>query len=428
MDAAKTRAQELLREFKGDDYVYGLDVLDRAGELTATVGKKALFIGHLDSPWFAPFQEKVLASLTAAGVEVIGQARGVAPNAPQADVYRLHSHMVHRRPEVVVAMGGGSTIDAAKGAAALASLGDLSPELDPFFGMGEVTKFMAANDRRPILPVVAVMTAASSAAHLTKYSNITDPAAGQKKLIVDEAITPPKCLFDYGVTAAQPVSLTLDGALDGIAHTVEVYFGAPENIAAKTREICVAALDLIIPGVLAASDNPADTEARMLLGMGTDLGGYAIMVGGTNGPHLNSFSLVDVLSHGRACALMLPYYTAFFAPAIEAKLRVVGQVYQRHGLLDGDLNALRGGDLGRAVAGAMMALSRRIGFPATLQEVEGVGPQHLERCLAAAKNPQLEMKLRNMPVSLNADLVDDYMGPILQAAWEGDLGKIRCME
>ena len=45
------------------------------------------------------------------------------------------------------------------------------------------------------MPVLAVMTAASSGAHLTKYSNITDPVKGQKKLIVDEAITPPRAVL-----------------------------------------------------------------------------------------------------------------------------------------------------------------------------------------------------------------------------------------
>ena len=48
--------------------------------------------------------------------------------------------------------------------------------------------------------------------------------------------------------------------------------------------------------------------------------------------------------------------------------------------------------------------------------------------LAAAKNPQLEMKLKNMPVPLNASMIDDYMGPILQAARTGDLDSIRTLE
>ena len=86
--------------------------------------------------------------------------------------------------------------------------------------------------------------------------------------------------------------------MDGIAHCVEVYFGAPAEIEDKAREICEASLDLIIPGLQKLGQDSTDPEGRMMLGLGTDLGGYAIMVGGTNGAHLNSFSLIDVLSHG----------------------------------------------------------------------------------------------------------------------------------
>jgi hypothetical protein len=75
----------------------------------------------------------------------------------------------------------------------------------------------------------------------------------------------------------------------------------------------------------------------------------------------------------------------------------------------------------------MVAFSRFLEFPTRLSDVKGVGREHMERCLAAAKNPQLDMKLRNMPVPLNADTVDRYMGPILEAAWTGDFGKIRNM-
>ena len=52
---------------------------------------------------------------------------------------------------------------------------------------------------------------------------------------------------------------------------------------------------------------------------------------------------------------------------------------------------------------------------------------HIERALAAAKNPKLESKLRNMPVPLTAAQVDDYMGPVLEAARTGDFSLIRCV-
>lgn len=427
MTDLKDRASAVLREFKKDTYAFGSGVLDGAvGRFAAQLGKRALFVGPKGFDWFLPIEERIFASLKGAGVEVIDTARSAAPNAPFVDVYRIHSHIMHKRPDMVVVADGGSGIDAVKAAAMLATLGDIQPEIDPFFGVGEVTKVCKASGRT-IMPVLAIMMASSSGAHLTKYSNITDPVKGQKKLIVDEAIIPPRSVFDYDVTITQPMSLTLDGGLDGIAHCLEVYFGAPAQIHDRAREVAELGIELIIKGLTAVKNKPTDKEARTMLGLGTDLGGYAIMIGGTSGAHLNSFSLVDVLSHGRACALMNPYYTVFFAPAIEEKLRVIGGIYKRCGYVEEDLDALSGRELGLAVARGMIRFSAFLDFPTCLKEVQGVREGHIERCLTAAKDPQLDMKLRNMPVPLNAGLVEQYMRPILEAAWNGDLNKIKNM-
>jgi alcohol dehydrogenase class IV len=134
---------------------------------------------------------------------------------------------------------------------------------------------------------------------------------------------------------------------------------------------------------------------------------------------------VDATSHGRACAIMNPYYTVFFAPAIEPALRLLGEVYADAGLTDADLDSLSGRALGEAVTEAMFELSRRIGFPTTLAELPAFTDEHIERALAAAKDPQLKMKLENMPVPLTADMIDEYMGPVLQAAKTGDLSLIK---
>jgi alcohol dehydrogenase class IV len=149
------------------------------------------------------------------------------------------------------------------------------------------------------------------------------------------------------------------------------------------------------------------------------------MIGGTNGGHLTSFSLVDILAHGRAGAIMNPYYTVFFAPAIEEPLRLVGSIYRRAGLTRADIEKLQGRELGIAVAEAMFELARRIGFPIRLNEVPGYSQAHIDRALIAAKNPQLKMKLQNMPVPLTADMVDEYMRPVLEAARDGDLSAIK---
>ncbi|MFC1535168.1 iron-containing alcohol dehydrogenase [Thermodesulfobacteriota bacterium] len=427
MSQIEDHASAMLKEFKGNRYAFGNGVLDDApGKFAAELGEKAIFIGRIESEWFPPIQERILKSLENSSIEIVDVVKSAAPNAPLEDVYRIQSHIMEKKPDVLVVAAGGSGIDAAKASATLATLGDIQPEIDSFFGVGKVTD-ACQKSGRTIIPIVAIMMTASSSAHLTKYSNITNPAIGQKKLIVDEAIVPPRAIFDYELTANQPMSLTLDGGLDGIAHCLEVYLGASPDIQNRVRRVAELGIELIIKGLIEVKKDATNRSARTLLGLGTDLGGYAIMIGGTSGAHLTSFSLVDVLSHGRACALMNPYYTVFFAPAIEEQLRVIGHIYKKYGYIEENLNGLSGRELGLAVAEAMINFSKFLGFPTSLSEVKGISEAHIERCLSSAKDPQLEMKLRSMPVPLNAGLVEEYMRPILEAAWAGEFDKIKNM-
>jgi alcohol dehydrogenase class IV len=423
------RARQLLREFKGDNYAFGAGVLAKTGEMASQLGKSAAVI-YTVYPGVEKLVDQVKDSLQSAGVTVLGELIGAEPNAPREDVFRLGDQVDKLKPEVIVAIGGGSTIDAAKAASVLATLGG---PIDRYFGTALVTDALrqAQADAltasgRELIPVIAVQTASSSGAHLTKYSNITDLKTGQKKLIVDEAIVPPKAVFQYDITTSMPPGFTADGALDGIAHIIEVLYGAAgKDFYEKATEIAAVGVKLIVNHVERAVAEPTNLEAREALGLGTDLGGYAIMIGGTNGGHLTSFSLVDILSHGRACAITNPYYTVFFAPAIEKPLKLLGGIYKDAGLTQADIDSLSGRELGMAVAEAMIALSRRIGFPATLGEVAGFTDGHIERALTAAKDPQLKMKLQNMPVPLTAEMVDEYMGPILEAAKDGNLSRIK---
>ena len=423
-----SQARSLLGEFKGDAYVYGPGCLDRLGEQVAGVGRRAALVcGGVGKDWGRPIHEKVAASLAAAGVEVIGEMiPGVRPNAPREDVFALTRQIRDRSPEVVVAVGGGSTIDAAKAADAMAVLAGAHPDIEEYFGVGQVTALLKAEGRE-LIPIVAAQCAASSAAHLTKYSNITDLKTAQKKLIVDEAVVPVRAMFDYAVTTTMSPAFTADGGLDGVAHSLEVFYGAKGDVLERVTPVATLGIELIVGHIRRAVEDGGDLAAREALGLGTDLGGMSIMIGGTNGGHLTSFSLVDVLSHGRACALMNPYYTVFFAPAIEPQLRAIGAIFAEAGYAKAGLGALSGRDLGLAAAEAMVALSEAIGFPTTLAEVDGFTDEHIARALAAAKNPQLEMKLKNMPVPLSAETVEDTMGPILEAAKTGDFSIIPSM-
>ena len=415
------KARALLGEFKSGCYLHGFDVLGEAGRASAGLGRRALLVRDA-FPASEAFVKTIVGSLEAAGVEVVSVVDGAAPNAPREDLARIAAAVMEADPDLLVSFGGGSTIDAAKAAGVLRTLGG---GIDDYFGVGLVTAALARSGKQ-LAPHMAIQTAASSGAHLTKYSNITDLATGQKKLIVDEAIVPARPVFDYGVTFGAPAALTADGALDGIAHCLEVLWGAVgKPYYARMEEVAATAIGLVLRYLPAALASPRVREAREALGLATDLGGYAIMLGGTNGPHLTSFSLIDVLSHGRACAILNPYYTVFFAPAIQRPLKLVARVCAEAGYADAGDAKLEGRALGVAVAEALIRFEKSIGVPATLGEVPGFGEAHIERALAAAKNPQLRMKLENMPVPLTAEMVDAYMAPVLRAAESGRLDVIR---
>lgn len=412
----------LLEEFKQGKFIYGAGCIGSLGEQISSYGRKAMFI-RVEFPGIAPFVEKIRESLAAAGIEIVKElVNPVRPNAPVEDMNAVSEEISRVKPEIVISMGGGSTIDAVKSAIVLDSLGG---DIEDYFGVGKVSEALAETDKK-LCTHVAIQTAASSAAHLTKYSNITNLQTGQKKLIVDEAVVPDVPVFDYEVTYETPEELTLDGALDGMSHSLEVYFGAVgKPYYERAEEIASLSIELVVKYLPRVIKDPSDREARNFLCAATDLGGYAIMVGGTSGAHLTSFSLVDVLSHGRACAMMNPYYGVYYAPAIAEPMKVLGKIYQEAGYSIEDFENLNGRELGMAYAKAMFNFAKAVGFPTRLSDVDGFGDEHIRRALTAAKNPQLKSKLENMPVPMSPEMVDEYMGSILHAAKTGDLSLIK---
>lgn len=431
------RARSLLREWKGPAYTFGCDVIDAVGPYAREIGRTAaLIVTDLGVDWIEGARQRVVGNLLESGVRCVSIA-GAGPNAPLEDLYRISFQVSRSGADMIVALGGGSTIDAGKAAAVLNAYApaaaaevlnapvSIADGIVPYFGTGLVSRLRQETGRPP-LPLIAVQTASSSGAHLTKYANITDLRRRQKKLIVDEAIIPAAAVFDFNLTLSAPPVLSVDGGLDGLSHIWEVFMGTRDpGLLEKMRAVAETGLRLIISGLRLIRASPADSEGRTSLGLGTDLGAYAIMIGGTSGPHLGSFSLVDIMSHGRACALLLPYYTVLFAPVIQDQLRLMGTILARLGLLPVDMEKLAGRESALAVAQALIGFLKELDFPTTLRGA-GASESDVERMLAAAKDPALKMKLQNMPIPMDADRgdVDRLMGPVLEAAYSGKLDLI----
>jgi len=435
----EAKARKMLNDWKKENYVFGKNALREVGNFAQQAGRSTMLVvtGLEVEKWTESLVRDVESFLKDRNIDILDIINGAGANTPREDVYRIANQIGKKKPDSMIAIGGGSTIDAVKAASVLACLE--SDDVETYFGMGLVTEQLKKEGKE--LPVViAIQTAASSGAHLTKYSNITDLLTGQKKVIIDEAVVPPRAVFDYGTTIGAPYSITADGGLDGIAHSLEVIYGATgKSFFSKVMDIAEVGIRLIVENLPKAVGDPKNEDARVGLGLGTDLGGYAIMVGGTNYGHLFSFSLVNLLTHGRACALVNPYATVFFSSSIEPQLKMVARILEEAGYIDEDVEKCSGRDLGITVAQGMIHFSKRIEFPTTLAEVGG-SEKDKERILRAAKNPQLWSKLEGAPISLitrnskgkidkfqTEANIDQYMSALIDGVMSGDFDKIKNM-
>ena len=186
-------ARALLREFKGDTYTHGLGVLPQVGAITASQGRRAVFIGCL-FPGCDCYLDAIRDALADAGVTLVGETVARRPTRPARMLARITDLLAKAQPRCHRQLS----------AAAAPSTPSRRPRCCARWAAQSRTTSAPAWSRRPprrqgktLTPHVAIQTAASSAAHLTKYSNITDLRTGQKKLIIDMAIVPQRPIFDY---------------------------------------------------------------------------------------------------------------------------------------------------------------------------------------------------------------------------------------
>ena len=158
-----SKAQALLREFKGDSYLYGAGVLPRVGGVIASLGKRPVLVRDT-FPGSETFVQTIRSAATLARAPLIGEVDGAGPNAPREDLFRIADALKDLDPDVIVSFGGGSTIDATKAGEVLRTLGG---GIDDYFGTGQVTQALAGSGKT-LTPHVAIQTAASAGAHQTK--------------------------------------------------------------------------------------------------------------------------------------------------------------------------------------------------------------------------------------------------------------------
>lgn len=406
------KALNIVKNWKLTEIIYGPGCISKVGEQAKKFGPKAIVIIGEGSVKKYGYLDKLLKSLRDAGVSA-NVVEGVEPNPSKETVYRLAYYILADQYNCAIALGGGSTIDALKAGLVLATV--KTGDIDQYFGANNVSPHM--EKMQP--PMIAIPTTSGTSAEVTKYSNITDPVIEVKKLISDPAIIPQIALVDPELTVSCPPKLTATVGLDALTHLMEGYMNnVHDDVDPGTDDLpganerALEGMRLLFEALPEAVNNGSNLEAREKMSLACVLGGTVIVYKSTGGPHMNSFSWFDLMPHGNATGLMLPYYTAYYAPAIEEKLRKIA-----------DLLGVEVKDsVGRAVAEGLLEFYRKMNFPTSLKEIPGFKEAHIDKAIADAA--QNQMKLDNMPRPIPAEEKNDVLRIIIEGARDGKLDQI----
>ena len=339
--------------------VFGEDALDALDRVT---GARALIVtdrGVLDLGLVEPVRER----LERSGFEIEVFA-DVEPDPSVSTVERGADIARAFAPDWIVAVGGGSPLDAAKAIWVLYERPDLEPaEINPFIDLG----------LRQKARLITVPTTSGTGADVTWAIVLTDPAENRKMGLGNHENAADLAIVDPSLAAGMPPQLTADTGLDALTHAVEGYTCTWHTD--MTDGLCAHAVCEILEHLPRAVEDGSDKIARTRmhhaatsagLGFGNAMASLAHAMGHALGATFH-------LPHGRAVSICLPYTLEFIAR--EAPERAA-QLANRVGI------SSAGGESGaRALAQAVRHLANQIGNPTSLAEA-GIEREAFDAALA----------------------------------------------
>jgi len=313
---------------------------------------------------------------------------------PRIEVAQSVADRVRSRPyDLVIGVGGGSSMDMAKVAAGFAS------------NEGPARSFVGNNQfaSKPI-PSIMVPTTSGTGAELTVTSMVT--VDGHKQWINSPLLLPSVAVVDPELTLSMPPGVTAATGMDALCHNTEAYLSALAS--PITDSAALEGIALVVRNIERAFQSGNDRLAREAMSLGALMGGIALQAKMVYG-HSVGYTIATrfKLAHGVSCGLPLPYIISNYAVACAPKMKRLAEAYG----VD-PLNEPR--ELGRTVAEKAKAIAASVKIPTTLKEI-GVAEADLtalaDECLSVYPRP-------------NSPLVFDgrSMAQLYRRIWDGDIG------
>ncbi len=281
--------------------VFETGAVERAGELALELGGSRVLVvsdpgivavGHTDRV-LRSLQGSGLASMTFTEVEENPTTEHVDAGLAVANDFR---------PDLIVGLGGGSSMDCAKGVNFLLTNGG---RMRDYWGVGKAAKEM--------LPLIAIPTTAGTGSEAQSFALIADPETHQKMACGDLKAAAAISILDPELTLSQPARVTALTGVDAVSHALETWVCSKRNPVSKMYSR--AAWRLLSRSLPRALAQPDDMDARAGMQLGANLAGAAIENSMLGIAHscANPLTAHYGVVHGAAVGMMLPAVIRFNA-------------------------------------------------------------------------------------------------------------------
>lgn len=328
--------------------VFGAGTLARLGELASAEGARRVLLVTDPGIVRAGHAERAVRSLNAAGLETV-VFDGVEENPTSRHVEAGLGVARERGIDFIVGLGGGSSMDCAKGINFVLSCGG---EMQDYRGIGKATG--------PLLKMIAVPTTAGTGSETQSFALISDPETHQKMACGDPRAACCIALLDPELTLSQPERVTVATGTDAIVHAVETFVTKRRNplsvlFAREAWRLLIGSFETVL-------QSPEDVDARGNMLLGASYAGMAIensMLGATHSA-ANPLTARYGTVHGAAVGLLLPHVVRWNAAVVDAEYRELARLGR---LPDNGISAP-----GEPLAGHLESLLARTGLPCSLSQ------------------------------------------------------------
>ena len=353
--------------FQPTEIHFGRGTVNDLGALAARFGRRVLLVTAAPSAATRATQERVHEILTTAGLEVT-HFDGVVPN-PTTETARAGAARAREcGAQLVVGLGGGSSMDAAKAIAVEAT------------HAGSCWDYLWFRDTPPTdatLPTIAVTTTSGTGSQVTQVSVVTNPDERCKSALYHPLLFPRVAIVDPELTSTMPAPLTARTGFDAFTHSFESYLHV--GTSPYVEALACEALLLISEHLPTAVTDGANAEARDGMAWADTLAGLCIANAGVTLPHGMGMAIGGMyphIAHAESLAVLYPAFLRYTWQSAIPQFATLGRIF------DVDLHAVSDEEAARRAGAAVERLLDNIDLRLTLKGLRV--PEHELDELAAA--------------------------------------------